>query len=114
MGCGNSKDKIEDELVKAKLERTEIQYERQRQIKLLKELDGTEYKPLVIPDYEIHSIIDKNNKKPPLIKSKTLKIKHKRNQSFAFKKKSLINRQNTNSEFKIKRKKSIKRKIIDL
>ena len=52
MGCGNTKEKIEDELMNAKMERIEIQYERQRQMNILKELGcDSEYKQPIIPDY---------------------------------------------------------------
>ena len=50
MGCGNAKEKIEDELMKAKLERAKVQFEKQTQIQILKDLDGTEYKSSLIRD----------------------------------------------------------------
>ena len=51
MGCGNPKEKIEDELMKAKLERVQVQMERMNQIKLLEEITGQKIKPSFIPDY---------------------------------------------------------------
>ena len=56
MGCGDSKEKIENEMVKMKMERIEVQMERQKQLKLLKDIDGCEIKAPNIPDY-----IDLNN-----------------------------------------------------
>ena len=51
MGCGDAKEKIENEMVKMKMERVEIQMERQKQLKLLKDIDGTEINVKKIPDY---------------------------------------------------------------
>ena len=114
MGCGTSKEKLEDELLKAKLERTEIQYERQKQIKLLKELDGTEYKSKILPEEEPNVNAEENISKKPPIKSKSLKIRPKRSQSFASKKKTFMNRENTNSEAVVKRKKSFRKKSMNI
>ena len=114
MGCGTSKEKLEDELLKAKLERTEIQYERQKQIKLLKELDGTEYKSKILPEEEPNANAEENISKKPQIKSKSLKIRPKRSQSFASKKKTFMNRENTNSEAVVKRKKSFRKKSMNI
>ena len=51
MGCGDAKEKIENEMVKMKMERVEILMERQKQIKFLKDIDGTEINVKKIPDY---------------------------------------------------------------
>ena len=90
MGCGNTKEKIEDEIMKAQLERMKIQYERQIQMKLLKDLDGTDYKPMAIPDYTApiqikKPTIRKSRKTLKLDNSKTIKINPKRNKSFSVK-----------------------------
>ena len=56
MGCGDAKEKIENEMVKMKMERVEIQMERQKQLKLLKDIDGTdinEKKFLIILIYNL-------------------------------------------------------------
>ena len=37
MGCGNSKEKLEDEMIKLKFQRAQIQMERKNQIKILEE-----------------------------------------------------------------------------
>ena len=112
MGCGNPKEKIEDELLKAKLEKTEIQYLRQQQMKLLKELDGTEYKSKVLPEEgPISPNEQQNNIKKPTTKTKTLKLGTKRSQSLSVKKKTHINRENTNDENLIKKRKSFKKSI---
>ena len=36
MGCGDAKEKIENEMVKMKMERIEVQMERQKTIKIIK------------------------------------------------------------------------------
>ena len=51
MGCGNPKEKIEDELMKAKLERIQVQMERVNQLKLLEDMTGEHIKTVKIPDY---------------------------------------------------------------
>ena len=38
MGCGNSKEKLENEMIKLKFQRAQIQMERKNQIKLLEGL----------------------------------------------------------------------------
>ena len=51
MGCGVTKEKIEDEIMKAKQERTLVQMERINQMKLLEELGFPTFKKPFIPDY---------------------------------------------------------------
>ena len=51
MGCSNPREKIENEMVKMKMERIIIQQERQHQLKLLKDIDGKELNIQKIPDY---------------------------------------------------------------
>ena len=100
MGCGNAKEKIEDEILKAKMERNEIQYERSQQMKLLKEMGCNDYKPPVIPDYILPKM--NNNKHPTIRKKKSLNSKRKRTQSFSLKKKTTINSKDTNIDSKTK------------
>ena len=42
MGCGNPKVKVENEMMKMKMERIELQMERYKQLQKLKEIDGYE------------------------------------------------------------------------
>ena len=51
MGCSNPKEKLEEEMLKVKMERCALQMERYKQLKLLKEIDGCEIEPPKIPDY---------------------------------------------------------------
>ena len=51
MGCGNPKEKLEDEIMKAKMARIELQMERYNQLKLLKNNYGKEMQTPLIPDY---------------------------------------------------------------
>ena len=96
MGCGNMKEKLENEMVKMKMERVEVQMERKKQLNLLKEIDGCEIKLAQIPDYinvddninqetkkgeKVEKILTshKNKKKAPIKlkvrKSKSMKLK---------------------------------------
>ena len=61
MGCENTKEKIEEEMLKMKLERIEIQKERYQQLKILKEIDGYESKAPIIPDYIDPNFTTNNN-----------------------------------------------------
>ena len=91
MGCGDAKEKIENEMVKMKMERVEIQMERQKQLKLLKDIDGTEINVKKIPDYidlESDTIMDtKRTKKieteSQQRKKSTTKLKLRKSKSLA-------------------------------
>ena len=63
MGCGDSKEKIVNEMIALKLERVGVQMERKNQIKLLEEIDGNKIKEPTIPDYLVLEPKEKNNKK---------------------------------------------------
>ena len=77
MGCGNPKEKIEDELIKAKFERIKVQMERENQIKLLEEITGKHINLPKIPDYMAPITIKKKFSKAK--SSTSLKIKRKVN-----------------------------------
>ena len=51
MGCGNIKEKIENEMIEMKMEKVKLQMERRNQIKLLENIDGRRILPSPIPDY---------------------------------------------------------------
>ena len=57
MGCGVTKEKLEDEIMKTKLQRAQIQAERIKQMNLLEEIGGPPYKCPIIPDYIDSDII---------------------------------------------------------
>ena len=80
MGCGNAREKLENEMIMMKLERIGIQMERQSQMQLLEKIDGKKMKIPKIPDY-----IDTKNFRKKLSK-KSLKMK-KRSKSFNLRKK---------------------------
>ena len=63
MGCGNPKEKIEDEIMKAKLERIALHMERMKQIKVLENIEGHPIKCPIIPDYIADDFILNKNKK---------------------------------------------------
>ena len=60
MGCGDPKEKIENEMLKMKMERIALQTERYKQLELLNKLDGCTRKQPKIPDY-IDPTFLKNN-----------------------------------------------------
>ena len=118
MGCGNPKEKIEDEIMKMKMKRTESQMERYNQLEKLKNLHGLEIKPSIIPDY-----IDGNFLREQLLKRINLSFKEdnfkgrrrtKRSKSFAIKKNTKIF--NISDKETVKtinpRRKTIKRKTL--
>ena len=79
MGCGNPKEKVEDEMMKMKMKRIELQMERYNQLQLLKEIDGSEIKPPVIPDYLDPKYTNNNNCiKPSLTGVKNTNAKTRR------------------------------------
>ena len=94
MGCENTKEKVESELIKMKMARSEVQMERYNQIQLLKEMDGTEIKPSIIPDYIDHDFIKQkllNGNSTILTQgasSKKVRNTHRRAKSCAIKKKT--------------------------
>ena len=51
MGCGNSKEKLENEMIKLKFQRAQIQMERKNQIKLLEGLKKKKITEPIIPDF---------------------------------------------------------------
>ncbi len=51
MGCGDSREKIEDEMIKLKFERAQIQMERKKQIQILEGIERKKITEPVIPDY---------------------------------------------------------------
>ena len=51
MGCGNPREKVENEMIKMKMQRTVIQMERKTQLKLLRDINGKDLKFQKIPDY---------------------------------------------------------------
>ena len=115
MGCGTSKEKIENEMIQMKMARSEIQMERFNQMKLLKEIDGTELKAPIIPDY-----IDENFLKDKISKLNSSKkltqeinsqklLRPRRNKSFAIKRKN-INNEEEPSTTKKRRKSTFRKK----
>ena len=51
MGCGNPKEKLEDEMIKLKLQRALIQMERRNQIKILEGIERKKITEPTIPDF---------------------------------------------------------------
>ena len=113
MGCGNVKEKLENEILKVKMDRNVVQYERKKQFQLLKEIYGCEHEIPNIPDYIDttpigNHIKNKKNSIPlPSSRSKKKKLRTKRSSSFKIKKNSLISKADTIDE--TKQRNSIKR-----
>ena len=51
MGCSGAREKIEDKIMLLKLERMEIQMEKEKELNKLSEIAGHKIKPGQIPDY---------------------------------------------------------------
>ena len=51
MGCAGAREKIEDKMMLVKLERMEVQMEKEKELKKLSELAGHSIKRSQIPDY---------------------------------------------------------------
>ena len=51
MGCGSPREKIEDEMMVYKLERMQIQMEKENELKKLAEIEGHAIERTKIPDY---------------------------------------------------------------
>ena len=51
MGCGSAREKIEDEMMVYKLERMEIQMQKEKELKKLAEIEGHTIERKKIPDY---------------------------------------------------------------
>ena len=96
MGCGNTREKIENEIIAIKLERVGIQMDRKNEIKLLEEIEGRKIEEPNIPDYiagNPNQIVKENN---PSIKSKISSKKKKiRSKSVDIKKKNKQLKMNT-------------------
>ena len=51
MGCGDTREKLEDEMIKLKFQRAQIQMERKNQIKILEGLEQKKITEPIIPDF---------------------------------------------------------------
>ena len=51
MGCGTAREKLEDEMMVYKLERMEIQMQKEKELKKLAEIEGHTIERHQIPDY---------------------------------------------------------------
>ena len=79
MGCGDSREKIEDEMIKLKFQRAQIQMERKKQIKILEGIEKKKIAEPIIPDYISvqQEIISKTNEPEKKKKSASEKKKSK-------------------------------------
>ena len=96
MGCGTAREKLEDEMMVYKLERMEIQMQKEKELKKLAEIEGHVIERHQIPDY-----ID-----PEFAKEKKLYVDQKTNKENNDLPK--IKKKSTKSEIDKKRKKKTK------
>ena len=61
MGCGSVREKLEDQMMVYKLERMEIQMEKEKELKKLSEMQGQPVKRGIVPDY-IDPVFAQENK----------------------------------------------------
>ena len=107
MGCQDSKEKIENEMIKMKMERAEIRMERKNQLKLLKDIDGCDINLVQIPDYlaldensGLETKRSKKNEEESINKIKGPKLKMRKSKS------------QKNNVYRKKSQKSLKKKTI--
>ena len=113
MGCGNTKEKIENEMMEIKIARIELQMERYKDLQLLKDMDGKEIKRSTIPDY-----IDQEFLKEKIIKMNHLnqeeapevKNRSKRSKTVAIKKRTVKYDEGSSNLSRRKRRTTSKRK----
>ena len=114
MGCGSSKEKIEDEMMNAKLESIAIHMERMNQMKLLENIEGRPVNCPIIPDYIADDFIligNENQKSEGIsnnMKTDKSRIKSKRSKSSVYKKIKLNENTETAKKRKINKKKTSK------
>ena len=120
MGCNNAKEKIEDQMMKLKMARIELQMERHNQLELLKGIDGKQFKTAPIPDYIDNKFLEnyylnnikassKQNNGETLRKINNPKIRSK---SLLFRTNNKLINLEEKDKRKTFRKKSVKRKTL--
>ena len=110
MGCTSSREKIEDEIMKLKLVRMEIQMERENHINKLSEMDGKKIIYNNVPDYIDPDFAKEKNilfgTSPDIIKQLSNEtIKNEKDRS------EIKNTNNTNNIKKNKNKKRLKSNV---
>ena len=60
MGCSGAKEKLEDQMMLAKLRRMEVQMEKEKEYKKLSEMEGKPVQRGIVPDY-IDPVFAKEN-----------------------------------------------------
>ena len=96
MGCGNPKEKIEDEMMKLKISRIEVQMERYNQLQLLKGINGGNFKTQKIPDYIDQKFLNnyfirRNHlSSKDISKEPTMRRRPRKSKSFAIKRKTKL------------------------
>ena len=84
MGCGDTKDKLEDKMMLLQIERMELRIEKEKEMKKLADIDGHQIKKNEIPDYidpafaQENRIYEESNHNSYSEKSKKKKKKKKK------------------------------------
>ena len=118
MGCAGAREKIEDKMMLVKLERMEVQMEKEKELKKLSELEGHSIKRSQIPDYidpkfakekQIYDDddVDDNDgiSKKSTVDKKKQKVKKERNQKMKGKKEKEVKSKKVKKEDDKKKKK---------
>ena len=95
MGCETTKEKVEDEMVKMKLEREGIRSERYKLLKILNEIDGYHRKASLIPNYIDSKFENSENNN----KNNNIKVKRRQSRSKSTKLFDLNKNRNNRSIF---------------
>ena len=116
MGCGNSKEKLEDEMLDLKISRIEVQMERYNQMQLLKEKNGINVKSPDIPDY-LDPKFAVNQTKRNSISTNIKEVKNnpaerRRSKSFKTKRDSVVSNSKNSKNAEVERRRSKRSKSV--
>ena len=116
MGCGNSREKIEDQMMKLKMSRIEVQMERYNNLEKLKSMDGRQRKAPLIPDYIDQNFINNYYLKKLNSTSNEVTLRHRprRSKSFAVKRKTKIFEKKSQTSRMSRKGLTVKRKTVKI
>jgi len=116
MGCGNSREKIEDQMMKIKMARIEVQMERYNHLEKLKDMDGRQRKAPLIPDYIDQTFINNYflKKLNSTNNENTNRRKSRRSKSYAVKRSTKILEKKTQTRRFSRKGLTLKRKSLKI
>ena len=118
MGCGNSKEKLEDEMLDLKISRIEVQMERYNQMQLLKEKNGINVKSPDIPDYLDPKFAVNQTKRNSIstnikeVKNNPADRRRRRSKSFKTKRDSVVSNSKNSKNAEAERRRSKRSKSV--